>query len=183
MLRWIKIFIAILAVTIGNKSISEDFTSKLLFVNQNKLYSQSIFGKGLESLFKEESSKLAVQNKKLTKQLQLEELVLTEKRETTSSKDFKFLAEEFNFRVEKVRREQKEKAGFLNARLEDERKHFFNIVYPILLKFVADNEAYGILDSSVFIVANESLDITDRLVNIINNEITEVPLMKTERKN
>ena len=183
MLKSIKIFISILAITISNKSISQDFTSKMLFVNQNKLYSESIFGKGLESLFKEESSKLAVQNKKLIKKLQLEEQVLTEKKETTPSKDFKFLAEEFNLHVEKVRREQKEKAAFLNARLENERKHFFNIVYPILLKFVADNGAYGILDSTVFIVANESLDITDRLINIINKEITEVPLMNTERKN
>ena len=183
MIRWIKIFIAVLAITICNKSISQDFTSKMLFVNQNKLYSESIFGKGLEALFKEESSKLAVQNKKLTKKLQLEEQILTETRETISPKDFKSLAEEFNFRVEKVRREQKEKASLLKARLEQERKHFFKIVYPILLKFVADNGAYGILDSTVFIVANESLDITDRLINIINKEITEVPLMKTERKN
>ena len=183
MLRWIKIFVAILAITISNKSFSQDFTSKTLFVNQNKLYSESIFGKSLESLFKEELSKLAVQNKKLTKKLQLEEQVLTVRRETTPPKDFKVLAEEFNLRVEKVRIEQKEKAGFLNARLEDERKYFFKLVYPILLKFVADNGAYGILDSSVFIVANESLDITDKLVNIINKEITEMPLMKTERKN
>ena len=63
----------------------------MLFVNQNKLYSESIFGKGLESLFKEESSKLAVQNKKLTKKLQLEEQILTEKRDITPLKDFKFL--------------------------------------------------------------------------------------------
>ncbi|MFL2789874.1 MAG: OmpH family outer membrane protein [Paracoccaceae bacterium] len=155
----------------------------MLFVNQNKLYSESIFGKGLESLFKEESSKLVVQNKKLTKNLQLEEQLLTEKRDITPSKDFKLLAEEFNFRVEKVRREQKEKASLLNRRLEDERKHFFKIVYPILLKFVVDNGAYGILDSSVFIVANENLDITDILISIINTEVTEVPLIKTERKN
>ncbi|MFL2789272.1 MAG: OmpH family outer membrane protein [Paracoccaceae bacterium] len=183
MLRWIKIFIAILAITICNKSISQDFTSKMLFVNQNKLYSESIFGKSLESLFKEESSKLAVENKNLTKKLQLEEQILTEKREITSSKDFKFLAEEFNFRVEKVRKEQKDKASLLNTSLEHERKHFFKIVYPILLKFVVENGAYGILDSSVFIVANQSLDITDRLISIINKEVTEVPLMKTERKN
>ena len=111
MLRWIKIFIAILAVTISNKTISQDFTSKTLFVNQNQLYSESIFGKSLELLFKEESSKLDVQNKKLIKKLQLEEQVLTVRRETTPSKDFKVLAEEFNLRVEKVRIEQKEKAG------------------------------------------------------------------------
>ena len=183
MIRWIKIFIAVLAITICNKSISQDFTSKMLFINQNKLYSESIFGKGLESLFKEESLKLAVQNKKLIKKLQLEEQVLTDVRKTTPPKDFKFLAEEFNFRVERVRREQKEKAELLNTRLEAERKYFFKIVYPILLKFVADNDAYGILDSSVFIVVEENLDITDRLINIINKEIKEVPIMKTGRKN
>ena len=183
MSKRIKIFIAIFAITFCNKSFSEDFTSKVLFVNQNKLYSESIFGKLLESLFKKESLKLVEQNQKLTKELQLEEQVLTDKWESTPPKDFKFLAEEFNFRVERVRREQKEKADSLSARLEAERKYFFKIVYPILLKFVADNEAYGILDSSVFIVADENLDITDRLVNIINKEIKEVPIMETERKN
>ena len=183
MSKWIKIFVVIFSITICNKSFSQDFTSKILFVNQNKLYSDSIFGKVLESLFKAESLKLVEQNQKLTKELQLEEQVLTDKRGSTLLKDFKFLAEEFNFRVERVRREQKQKAELLNTRLEAERKYFFKIVYPILLKFVADNEAYGILDSSVFIVADENLDITDRLVNIINKEIKEVPIMETERKN
>ena len=69
MSNWIKIFIAIFAITICNKSFSQDLTSKLLFVNQNKLYSESIFGKVLESLFKEETLKLVEQNKKLTKEL------------------------------------------------------------------------------------------------------------------
>ena len=183
MSKWIKIFIAIFAITICNKSFSQDFTSKVLFVNQNKLYSESIFGKLLEALFKKESLKLVEQNQKLTKELQLEEQVLTDKRESTPPTDFKFLAEEFNFRVERVRREQKEKAELLSTRLEAERKYFFKIVYPVLLKFVADNEAYGILDSSVFIVANENLDITDSLINLINKEIKEVPIMRTERKN
>ena len=46
---------------LSGEVLRSSFTSKILFVNQNKLYSDSIFGKVLESLFKAESLKLVEQ--------------------------------------------------------------------------------------------------------------------------
>tara|TARA_Y100000746_G_scaffold215718_1_gene210085 strand:- start:245 stop:739 length:495 start_codon:yes stop_codon:yes gene_type:complete len=156
-------------------AVSQEFNSKMLFLNQNKLYSESVFGKELESLFKELSSELVKENSQLTKELEAEEKRLTEERSDLSTEEFRVLAERFNLKVEKVRQEQKEKSDLLQKRLDDERKYFFKVVYPLLLNFVEDEEAYGILDSSLFIVANKNLDITDQLIDIINKEINVVP--------
>jgi Skp family chaperone for outer membrane proteins len=147
----------------------------MLFLNQNKLYSESVFGKELEFIFKKLSSELVKENQQLTKELETEEKKLTADRRELSTEEFRVLAEKFNLKVEKVRQEQKEKSDLLKKRLEDERKYFFKVVYPLLLNFVESKDALGILDSSLFIVANKNLDITDQLIDIINNEINVTP--------
>ena len=178
MLNKLYFFIAIWLIIMVKYAASQEFNSKMLFLNQNKLYSESVFGKKLEFIFKELTSKLVKENQQLTKELEAEEKKLTEDRGDLPKDEFRVLAEKFNLKVEKVRQEQRQKSDLLKKSLEDERKYFFKVVYPLLLNFVEDKGAYGILDSSLFIVANKNLDITDQLIDIINKEINVVPSIK-----
>ena len=181
MIRKLKLFLIFSALLMSSVEASEDFKGKILYLNQNKIYSESIFGKNLEEFFRNESKKLKEQNRKLTKELEIEEQRLTNEREGMPLDEFKILAQSFNARVEKVRQEQKEKSDTLKYNLEKERKYFFNAVYPLLLEFVAKTNAIGILDSSVVLVGNSNLDVTNKVILIINDKLPLVAPFKLKR--
>ena len=132
-------------------------------------------------MFRNESKKLKEQNRQLTKELEIEEQRLTNEREGMPLDEFKILAKSFNARVEKVRKEQKEKSDILKYKLEEERTYFFNAVYPLLLEFVAKTNAIGILDSSVVLVGNSNLDVTNKVILIINDKLPLVAPFKLKR--
>jgi Skp family chaperone for outer membrane proteins len=181
MIKKLKLFLIFSTLLISGVEASEDFKDKILYLNQNKVYSESIFGKNLEKMFRNESKKLKEQNRQLTKELEIEEQRLTNEREGMPLDEFKILAQSFNARVEKVRKEQKEKSDILKYNLEEERKYFFNAVYPLLLEFVSKTNATGILDSSVVIVGNSKLDVTNKVILIINNKLPSVTPLKLKR--
>ena len=182
MIKNLKLFLIFSTFLMSNAEASEDFRDKILYLNQSQVYTESVFGKNLEELFRNESDKLIEQNRQLTKELEIEEKRLTNEREGMSLVEFKLLAQSFNTRVEKVRREQKEKSDTLKYKLEEERKYFFKAVYPLLLKFVSNTNATGILDSSVVIVGNSKLDVTNKVILIINDQLTLTPSFKVKRK-
>ena len=182
MIKKLKLFLFFSTLLISDVTASEELRGKILYLNQSRVYSESVFGKNLEELFRGESNKLIEQNRRLTKELETEEQRLTSERKGMSLIEFKLLAENFNTRVEKVRQEQKEKSDTLKYKLEEERKYFFKAVYPLLLEFVSKNNATGILDSSVFIVGNSKLDVTNKVILIINDQLTLTPSFKVKRK-
>jgi Skp family chaperone for outer membrane proteins len=181
MIKKLKLFLIFSTLLISGVEASEDFKDKILYLNQNKVYSESNFGKNLEEMFRNESKKLKEQNRQLTKELEIEEQRLTNEREGMPLDEFKILAQSFNARVEKVRKEQKEKSDILKYKLEEERKYFFNAVYPLLLEFVSKTNATGILDSSVVIVGNSKLDVTNKVILIINDKLPLVTPFKLKR--
>ena len=181
MIKKLKLFFIFSILLIPSVEASENFKGKILFLNQNKVYSESIFGKNLEEMFRNESKKLKEQNRQLTKELEIEEQRLTNEREGMPLDEFKILAKSFNTRVEKVRKEQKEKSDILKYKLEEERTYFFNAVYPLLLEFVAKTNATGILDSSVVLVGNSNLDVTNKVILIINDKLPLVAPFKLKR--
>ena len=181
MIKKLKLFLFFSVLLMSDVTASEELKGKILYLNQSRVYSESVFGKNLEELFRDESNSLVEQNRQLTKELEIEEQRLTNEREGMSLAEFKLLAQSFNTRVEKVRREQKEKSDTLKYKLEEERKYFFNAVYPLLLEFVSKKNATGILDSSVFIVGNSKLDVTNKVILIINEKLTLAPSFKSKR--
>ena len=181
MIKKLKLFLIFSTLLISGVEASEDFKDKILYLNQNKVYSESNFGKNLEEMFRNESKKLKEQNRQLTKELEIEEQRLTNEREGMPPDEFKILAQSFNARVEKVRKEQKEKSDTLKYKLEKERKYFFNAVYPLLLEFVSKTNATAILDSSVVLVGNSKLDVTNKVILIINDELSLVAPFKLKR--
>ena len=181
MIKRLKLFLIFSALLGSSVEASEDFKDKILYLNQNKVYSESIFGKNLEEIFRNESKKLKEQNRQLTQELEIEEQRLTNEREGMPPDEFKILAQSFNTRVEKVRKEQKEKSDTLKYKLEEDRKYFFNAVYPLLLEFVSKTNAIGILDSSVVIVGNSKLDVTNKVILIINDKLPLVAPFKLKR--
>jgi len=181
MIKKLKLFLIFSVLLMSDVTASEELKGNILYINQSRVYSESIFGEKLEELFRRESSKLIEQNRLLTKELEIEEQRLTNEREGMSFVEFKLLAESFNSRVEKVRQEQKEKSNTLKYKLEEERKYFFNAVYPLLLEFVSKTNATGILDSSVVIVGNSKLDVTNKVILIINDQLTLAPSFKIKR--
>jgi Skp family chaperone for outer membrane proteins len=181
MIKKLKLFLFFSALLMSDVMASEELRGKILYLNQSQVYSESVFGKNLEELFRGESNKLIEQNRLLTKELETKEQRLTNEREGMSLIEFKLLAENFNTQVEKVRQEQKEKSDTLKYKLEEERKYFFKAVYPLLLEFVSKTNATGILDSSVVIVGNSKLDVTNKVILIINDQLTLTPSFTIKR--
>ena len=113
MIKKLFSFLFFSILLISDVTASEELRGQILYLNQSQVYSESVFGKNLEELFRNESNKLIEQNRRLTKELEIEEKRLTNEREGMSLVEFNLLAENFNARVEKVRQEQKEKSDTL----------------------------------------------------------------------
>ena len=91
MIKKLKLFLIFSTLLISSVEASEDFKGKILYLNQNKVYSESIFGINLEEMFRNESKKLKEQNRQLTKELEIEEQRLTNERGGMPLDEFKIL--------------------------------------------------------------------------------------------
>ncbi len=145
--------------------------SAVLVLNQERLFSQSVFGQRVASELEAAARELSRENREIEQQLTEEELRLTELRPTTDVAEFRAMAEEFDIRVEAIRDAQEAKGRDLQAQAEAAQARFFDLVTPILLDLARGRGAAVVLDSrSVFLSAG-AIDITNAAVERINAEL------------
>lgn len=142
--------------------------SMVLTLDQDRLYSETLFGQRLQAEIAETSQVLAERNRVLTEQLTAEEKALTEKRKEVTPAEFRALADAFDEKVVKLREEQDAKIEALQRRRDLERRVFTGRILPILSEIVQDSGAVAILDDRAVILSADSIDITDRAIRRID---------------
>lgn len=161
--------------------------SPLVTLDQDRLFTQSTYGQRVARELDAASEALATENRGLEAALSAEERALTEQRPTLEPGEFRRLADAFDDKVTRTRREQDAKARALTRRAELERDAFLGRVLPILSRIVSDRGAVAILDDRAVLLSAESIDITDDAVARIDAELgdgsdlppVQVPEMRT----
>lgn len=144
--------------------------SLILTVAPEALYSQSDFGQRIAREIEEESLEIASENRRIEAELTAEERELTELRDTLAASDFRARAEAFDEKVQRLRREQDEKARAVAALNEEARRALLTAAQPILLQLMVESGAVAVLDRRVVLLSVDSVDITEQAILRVNAE-------------
>lgn len=137
-------------------------------INQEKLFSNSLYGKSFNEKLQDDANILSLENRRIEKELSDEEISLTQKRKELPNEDFRKLADIFNKKVENIRRDQSLKSAELNAANTQIRKRFFIQAQPIIVQLMQERGIQFILnEQSIFMSANSG-DITQAAVERID---------------
>lgn len=143
----------------------------LLTLDQERLFTDSLFGRRVAEELNAASAELARQNRLIEADLTFEERALTEERERLPQGEFRALADAFDEKVVGYRRAQDRKARAFQRRDEAERQAFLRAALPVLADLVAELGAVAILDDRAVLFAAQSIDVTDRAIARIDAAI------------
>jgi len=143
----------------------------LLTLDQERLFTDSLFGRRVAAELNAASDELARQNRLIEADLTSEERALTEERARLPQDEFRALADAFDEKVVGYRRAQDRKARAFQRRDEAERQAFLRAALPVLADLVAELGAVAILDDRAVLFAAQSIDVTDRAIARIDAAI------------
>jgi len=144
---------------------------QILTLDQDRLYSMSLYGKALETKSLAATQDLAVENRKIEADLSAEEANLTTQRKTASVAEFATQAADFDARVEKIRAAQENKSQQLITDRDAGRKQFFDAAVPLLADLMRKLGAYAILNRSSVVLSFDSIDVTDRAIAALDAQL------------
>lgn len=142
--------------------------TSIMTVDQERLFTETLWGKRMQADLETASRALQAENRKIESALTTEEKLLTDKRVTMASDEFRALADEFDKRVTGIRAAQDGKARELTTRRDADRKAFLDAVLPIMGEVMTARGAVAILDSRAILLSVKSIDATDAIVAAID---------------
>ncbi len=140
-------------------------------LNQERLFAQSLYGRRVMEELARRQQALAAENRKLENQLKVEEQTLTDRRKGMDPKAFRKLADAFDARVERIRKDQARKAQELNRWVEQQRKSFFEAAAALLPGLARDLGARVILDERATFYAIHGADLTPQAIARIDRQL------------
>ena len=140
----------------------------ILTVDQDRLFTESAFGKATLDRESAASVVLDLENKQIEAALTAEEQELTTRRATLPAEEFATLATAFDAKVERIRSEQDTKFRNLSRMRDEERKAFLRAVVPVLGEMMGERGAVAILEKSTVILSLTAIDVTDAAIDRID---------------
>jgi Skp family chaperone for outer membrane proteins len=145
--------------------------AQVLTLDQDRLYTESLYGKALEARISAANQALAAENRKIEQGLANEEADLTAKRPGMTPSAFQALADAFDAKVEQVRADQAAKIEAMKTQREEGRKAFFQATVPVLAELMQQMGAFAILNRSAVVLAFDSIDVTDRAIKALDEKL------------
>lgn len=169
-LRRMRLFAAGLLVALGlggaapAQQIVPPPQAPILTLDEERLFSESRFGKALIAAQEADTQALIAENRRIEADLEAEERDLTERRAAMAKAEFDPLATAFNDKVESIRQAQKAKSDALTRRFEDERRRFFETASPVLAQILTERGAVAIISKRAVIAGFDNIDITEAAI-------------------
>ena len=149
--------------------------SPILTLEVDRLYADSAYGRKVTAALEEQGADLAAENRRIESDLTEEERRLTEQRRSLPPAEFRALADDFDQKVQALRREQDAKARMLGDLSDNRRRQFLAEAEPVLAELMLEAGAAVILDKRQVLLAAEVIDITETAISRIDAEIGEGP--------
>lgn len=137
---------------------------QILTLDQERLYAGSLFGKALEAKALAANQALAAENRGIEADLSAEEADLTQRRPKMAAAAFQTLADAFDAKVERLRKEQAAKVEALKTQRDSGRTAFFKAAVPVLADLMRKSGAYAILNHDAVVLSFDAIDVTDRAI-------------------
>jgi Skp family chaperone for outer membrane proteins len=145
--------------------------SPVLVIDFERLFVQSRFGQRVLREIEEAGRALIEENDRIEAELSAEELLLTSQRDTLPPEEFRLLADAFDEKVQRLRREQQTKAESVGQGREAEQRRFRQLATPIIARLMQEAGAAVVLDRSDAVVWVEAIDITDDVLRLADRVI------------
>lgn len=142
--------------------------SAILTLDQDRLFTESAFGKAALAREADAVSALAAENLRIQKELEGEERALTVRRPNTPKEEFASLAAAFDTKVERIRTEQDAKSRDIARARDVDRQRFLKSAVPVLGELLADQSAVAIIDKGAIILSLSAIDVTDLAIQRVD---------------
>ena len=152
--------------------------SPILTVDQQRLFTESAFGRRVSAQIEARSKVLGAENRRMEAQLKAEEEQLTRERGTLPDAEFRKKANAFDAKVQRIRAEQDRKVSDLTAFRDAEQKRFGTGLGQVLAAIAKRHGAVAVMDRRAMLVSANSIDITDEAVKAVDAQLgdgTPVP--------
>ena len=150
--------------------------SSVLVLSQDDLFKKSVAGRALLKVFEEKQALLFSEASKVEQDFILEEQKLTDQRLILTPTDFQVLADEFDSKVEKMRKFRTNKDKKLQQDFIRWRKKFVQIVLPIVRELMAQYEASVVIDTiNRGLIYDQNIDVTDIIIKRLDEEFLSNP--------
>jgi len=177
-----KIFVLIFTVLLSSLSSSAVGQnrvinkSSVLVLSQDDLFKKSVAGRALLKAFEEKQALLFSEASKVEQDFILEEQKLTDQRLIVTPEDFQVLADEFDSKVEKMRKFRTNEDKKLQQDFIRWRKKFVQIVLPIVRELMAQYEASVVIDTiNRGLIYDQNIDVTDIIIKRLDEEFLSNP--------
>ena len=164
----LAILLACAPATLLAQDTAEAPQSPILTLDQDRLFSETLWGKRAAERIETASAELAAENRRIEAELIAEERALTDKRAEMSSEDFRAAAEAFDARVTEIRQTQDAKTREIGQMREAERQRFYAEALPVMSEVLRDRGAVAVLDNRAIFLAADVIDVTDEMIQRID---------------
>ncbi len=149
--------------------------SPVLVIEFDRAFGQSAFGQNVTTELESLGAEIAAENRQIEAELRDEELLLTDQRKAMEPAAFRELADAFDQKVQKLRREQDTKARDLSERQDGARREFLTSVGPILNRIMQETNAAVVLEKRNVFASVSAIDVTDLVISEINALFQQEP--------
>ncbi|WP_411839168.1 OmpH family outer membrane protein [Paracoccus sp. ME4] len=143
----------------------------ILTLDLDILYLNSAWGRRAQAELEAEGAEVAAENERLTRLLSSEEAALTQQRATLDAARFRELAEAFDLRATRIRRERAQAVQDLNTWAESDRAAFFRDALPVMGQIMQERGAVAVLDRRTVFVSLDAIDVTQQLIDTLDQRI------------
>jgi Skp family chaperone for outer membrane proteins len=152
-----------------------DVNSPILALDQQFLFEGSAFGQASLSRLEMASRDLQAEIRKIESDLEIEERLLTERRQTLQPAEFQPLAAAFDEKVEQIRAAWGAKDRELKRQRDQDRQTFYETAVPVLAEMMQEMGAVMLVDKANVILSLDRVDITQIAIDRLDARLSTPP--------
>lgn len=155
--------------------------SSVVTLDIERLLSDTTIGQNIATKLESQVQGLAAENSQIARDLEAEELRLTEQRKTIEAVDFRALADAFDQKVQIIRSEQDGKQQELQRLRDVERQSFLDAIAPILSAIARERGAVVVLERQSVFLSAAGIDITGEAIIRIDQALASGDLVRDDK--
>ena len=156
--------------------ISLSHEKSVVYIDLNKIMSNSIAGKSITSQLENNHKKNISKFKIIEEELKKEEAEIISQKNVITKEEYEKKIIDLRDKANKFRKERNNNINNLNNQRLEATSKMITLVRPILSEFSDNNSISLIIDKKNIIIGKSLLDITDDILKIVDEKITKISL-------
>ena len=148
----------------------------IVYIDLNKIMSNSIAGKSITSQLENNHKKNISKFKNIEEELKKEEAEIISQKNIITKEEFEKKIIDLRDKANKFRKERNGNINNLNNQRLEATSKMITLVRPILSEFSDKNSISLIIDKKNIIIGKTLLDITDDILKIVDEKIGKIQL-------